>query len=95
MATATIGEQARYAGAEPSADHAVTGAHYVSIISGKRLCLALGPFESHAAALPWVDAVRDHVHEHHRDAWTYGFGTARVEEKESAPIGKLNGALGL
>lgn len=95
MSWVEVGSQARYVGEKPSAEHAETGAHYVSVLSGKRLCLALGPFDCHSIALGHVDRVKSHVRAHYRDSWTYGFGTCRVSEHEDAPPGKLNVALGL
>lgn len=95
MSWIEVGRQARYGGEKPSAEHAETGAHYVSVVSGKKLCLALGPFDCHPTALGHVDRVRNHVRRHYRDSWTYGFGTCRVSDRDDAPPGKLNAALGL
>lgn len=70
------------------------GFYYVSVISGQRKLLALGPFvNNHALALEMVPIVERHVDGMNdpRAPW-YAYGTARAD-KDLGP-GKLNAALG-
>jgi hypothetical protein len=88
MSWVEVGSQALYVGEKPSAEHAETGAHYVSVLSGKRLCLALGPFDCHSTALGHVDRVKSHVRAHYRDSWTYGFGDLPRQRARGRPSRK-------
>jgi len=75
-----------------STAEAVTGAHYVSILSGGRSCLALGPFGSHGEAVSQVSRVRSYLRGRRTDARSaLAFGTARVSEDcPEPPVGRLN-----
>lgn len=67
---------------------------YVSIIDGKRVSLALGPFKNHEDAKRAVPRVKDYVQEHYTWAAFWAFGTSRWTGEDVPPRGKLNG-LGL
>lgn len=68
------------------------GPYYVSVTRDRRYALALGPFETHAGALEWVDAVRRLAHELEPRTWFDGFGTCRLDDVDAAdaPAGRLN-----
>jgi hypothetical protein len=80
--------------AEHNAEHPDPrpGAYYVSVVDGRRYALALGPFDTHAAALERVGPVRDYCNKQSDRAWFYGYGTCRLEPGDEHPPGKLNGA---
>lgn len=67
---------------------------YVSVEDhgGGRHVLALGPFNTHGAALERVDEVRRWVCDHFREGHWCGFGTAR--HRNGRPAGKFNDELG-
>lgn len=91
---ALIGEQARYAGPAPSADRATTGWHYVSAISGDKLCLLLGPYSSHAEAAASVTRAKRFVEARDSRGHSYAYGTSRLEGDDPPP-GRLNAELPL
>jgi hypothetical protein len=66
---------------------------YVTILDGKRVSYALGPFLSHAGALEMVGALDRYAQQHYerQGAWFWSFGTARLEVPNGDyPRGKLN-----
>ena len=71
------------------------GNYYVSVVQGRRYCLALGPFpDDHARALAGVERVRRYFAEHDLDGFqTCGYGTCRVGGSVNAEAGKLNDAI--
>lgn len=66
-------------------------AYYVSVIDGSKSVLALGPFNTHGAALAEVERTMAHVQATYKDAHWFGYGTSRV--LTSRPAGKLNDVL--
>lgn len=71
------------------------GHYYVSVISGPKQALALGPFDTHLHALLRVDNVRRNIRKvfGDYDLAFAGFGTARMELHDNPPQGKANGLL--
>lgn len=71
------------------------GNYYVSVVRGRRYCLALGPFrDDHARALTGVERVRRYFAEHDLDDFhDCGYGTCRIEPQGDPAEGKLNGLL--
>jgi len=71
------------------------GNYYVSIVRGRRYCLALGPYpDDHARALAGVQRVRRYFTRHDLDGFhACGYGTCRVEGSVDAAEGKLNDVL--
>lgn len=66
---------------------------YVTILDGKRVSLALGPFDSHDEALACVEMVRVYVLEHYTpQAWFWAYGTSKLKEGPYRD-GKLNGVI--
>jgi hypothetical protein len=68
------------------------GFYYVSVVDGRRVALALGPFvDDHAGALEQVARVRDHVRARSDRAWFYSYGTVRCDV--DCGTGRLNAEL--
>ncbi len=99
-----IVDPARHVSSHRSAAAAITAAHvaaqayedahafYVSVISGPRKGLLLGPLDTHQEALDRVEDVRAWVIERDDRAWWYAFGTAAVPVADARP-GRLNAQL--
>jgi hypothetical protein len=71
------------------------GNYYVSVVRGRRYCLALGPFpDDHARALAGAERVRRYFAERDLDGFhACWYGTCRVEGSVDAVEGKLNGMI--
>lgn len=66
-------------------------AFYVTIINGRQVIYALGPFRTHRRALGLADAVRHLVVRARLDPYhSFGYGTARVALGSPLPAGALN-----
>ena len=68
------------------------GPYYVSIVDGGRLCLALGPFRTHAPAIAAVSPVRTYCNRMDGRCHFMTFGTVRVTDGTDTP-GRLNDRL--
>lgn len=72
------------------------GAYYVSAVDTGRTALLFGPFmNDHAGALAAVDKVRKAACDVDPRAHWYAFGTVRLYDRETYPLGSLNNLLGL
>lgn len=71
------------------------GNYYVSVVRGRRYCLALGPFpDDHARALAGVERVRRYFADNNLDGFhACGYGTCRLEVTVDGSEGKLNAVI--
>ena len=64
----------------PTEEDQRPGNYYVSVVSGNKFGLLLGPYNSHKEALDKVETAREKAKEVNRaEAAFAGFGTVRVE----------------
>jgi len=70
------------------------GGYYTSARDAGRTAFLVGPFDTHAEALAWVDRTRAKAEEVNARAVFYAFGTVRMKDGYREP-GRLNGWNGL
>jgi hypothetical protein len=67
------------------------GAYYVSAVDAGRTALLFGPFiDDHGGALAAVDRVRKVACDLDPRAQWYAFGTVRLYDRSTYPLGSLN-----